>query len=246
MTQPTTSNQPHCPNTPAQWATYLHALADPVVGLLDLRTEFKQARAKPLMLIGPLLLRILQSGRIFGREQIHDLTEYTNLTTPPPIRENPKKYPDLYLWWALVDPALDPLQIIDLAGNASLVRQDLFTTIEVWTETELAALHALSHHLAADHHENQELPARLNRAVAWHIENTQPDNATNHPWAVQTFLDAGTPEAQHFAETLINNCRVQNARPDPFSAWILIDAATALNRESAGGSSCAFAERKSD
>ncbi len=219
--------QSHAPQTPQEWATYLRRIADPIIKNLDPHAQFQHAQNKPLMLTYPLLHHIYQTATgLFNAEH---LTEFANPTTPAPITANPQKDPDHYLWWALLDPTLDPLKIIDLNSTESLIPQESCTTIEVWTETELAALHAFSHHvLAATHSQSQALATRLNHALHWHIENTQPDNATNHPWAVQAFLSANTLEAQHFAETLINNCQVQNAYPDPLSAWILIDAATAL------------------
>jgi hypothetical protein len=102
--------------------------------------------------------------------------------------------------------------------------------IEVWSEAELSALHALSHLALAD----ATLLPRLNSAASWLIENVQPDNATNRPWAIHVFLDRwiskGDMEANMYAQTLLHNCRVSMGRPDRFSACILWDAATWLSR----------------
>ena len=66
----------------------------------------------------------------------------------------------------------------------------------------------------------------------WHLDNTQPDNATNRPWAVQVFLDLAreddNPDARLYAETLLHNATAANGVPEPFSAAILLDAARAL------------------
>ena len=68
--------------------------------------------------------------------------------------------------------------------------------------------------------------ARIDDVRRWHLEHTQPDNATNRPWALHVFLTMGTPEAVHYAETLLHNAMVGG--PDPLSARILVDAAREL------------------
>jgi len=113
--------------------------------------------------------------------------------------------------------------------------------IELWTERELSALHALW-----DLGVIAENPAWRGRAIdaaRWHIRNTQPDNATNHPWAIHVFLDLwsrekGTDsgaEARLYADTLLHNCRAMSAAPTPLSALILLDAADGLDRGIASG-----------
>ena len=49
--------------------------------------------------------------------------------------------------------------------------------IEVWSEVELSSLHALGW-LGRD---DSTLRPILRQVADWHIENLQPDNATNHP-----------------------------------------------------------------
>ena len=73
---------------------------------------------------------------------------------------------------------------------------------------------------------------RVRLAVIWHLEHIQPDNATNHPWAVHLFAAAGcevgaphASEADLFAQTLAHNALVSMGRPDRISAHILADAA---------------------
>lgn len=144
------------------------------------------------------------------------------------------------LWWACVDatrrvaPILDSLDsqrqaLGDTAG--SLIPQGLHRSIEVWTDTELSALHAL-YWLGRRRGEPQWQRQALD-AARWHIEHTQPDNATNRPWAVHVFailnVQHGSSEARLFAEALIHNCQVQLGRPDALSALILNDAADALD-----------------
>jgi len=107
-------------------------------------------------------------------------------------------------------------------------------TIEVWTETDLCALHALG--WLAQLHTNtptrSTLRNRVTLAVLWYLEHIQPDNATNHPWAVHLFAaESCRPTAPHaaeadlFAQTLLHNAIVTMGRPDRISAHILADAA---------------------
>lgn len=119
-----------------------------------------------------------------------------------------------------------------------LLSPDGYLAIEVWAECELSAVHAL-HRLIRQRH--AALPhgaaARLDRAVRWHLEHTQPDNSTNRPWAIHVFLlaahgrgampfDGG--DAALYAETLLHNMSASDARNEPLSRWILADAAREL------------------
>lgn len=102
-------------------------------------------------------------------------------------------------------------------------------SIEVWTEAELSALQALRWLAMRG---SGELRTLVARACAWHLEHLQPDNATNHPWAVAVFVEHWALEtdasARVHAETLVHNCLVQSGRPDRFSAWVLADSAQQL------------------
>ena len=81
-----------------------------------------------------------------------------------------------------------------------LLQQHEAEAIEVWTDAELSALHAAW--FVAKSPAQKE---RIHRAVVWHLEHLQPDNATNRPWAIHVFYLHGTPEAEHHAATLIHN-----------------------------------------
>ncbi len=150
------------------------------------------------------------------------------------LRPNPGTTPsalDDTLWAAVAthfEPCL-PETLSSLQGDepAPLIQLSVEETVEVWTEQELSAIHALSRlaHRAPD----QAIQDRLTRACAWHLEHTQPDNATGHPWAVHVFalraIDTGDGGAQLYAETLLHNCQMQEGRADGLSAVILQDAA---------------------
>lgn len=142
---------------------------------------------------------------------------------------------DETLWLAVGadSPAPSAIEsIIDPTGP--LHRQDESVAIELWTERELGAIQALWR--LAVIHGRQLWRWRTLDAARWHLEHTQPDNATNHPWAIPVFLDLWNTDpasetgidARLYAETLLHNCQTQAARPDPLSALILLDAADGL------------------
>jgi hypothetical protein len=129
------------------------------------------------------------------------------------------------------------------AVRAPLLKPDAYLAIEVWAECELSALHAL-HRLVRGGEDARpdpplaaRLAARLEGALLWHLEHTQPDNSTNRPWALHAFLlfaeardpdDAAAHEAALYAETLLHNMVATDARDEPLSRWILADAAREL------------------
>jgi len=114
-----------------------------------------------------------------------------------------------------------------LAPTGPLIDQGSARAIEVWTESELSALHALSWLGVAPG--GEELFGRALTAAAWHVEHTQPDNATQRPWSVQVFAALaardGNADAGVFAETLLHSCQVSMGRADILSRHILSDAA---------------------
>lgn len=200
-----------------RWVEHLRLLAAPVVSGVDLLAQWQAATGHPHSSAAAFLAWRLASRR---RGPQPGLAEAVARERLQPARD------DAALWWGLLDGAAGLIdRWIDLAGSGALFRQDLYQTIEVWTETELSALHALWH---AARRSRPELASRVSSAVSWHLQHTQPDNATNRPWAAHVFLLHGSAESRHFAETLVSNCIVLNGRPDPLSAQILLDAAEAL------------------
>jgi hypothetical protein len=105
--------------------------------------------------------------------------------------------------------------------------------LEVWTECELSALQALVW-IALQRHDDEILTRTLD-AARWHLEHTQPDNATNHPWGIPTFLLLASRqhdiarESELYASTLLHNSLVTSGTPDPLSQRILTDAARQLD-----------------
>ncbi|MDZ4756379.1 MAG: hypothetical protein SGJ11_18040 [Phycisphaerae bacterium] len=123
---------------------------------------------------------------------------------------------------------------LDLAGDGPLWSPDRWAAIEVWTEAELCGLHGLWRlaRTAAGTAANAIGPLlerRIAGALHWHLEHTQPDNATHRPWAVHAFLLSGSAEARFYAETLVHNVQAQ-APDEPTCQWILADSARELQR----------------
>ncbi|MCW5765088.1 MAG: hypothetical protein KIT68_03820 [Phycisphaeraceae bacterium] len=144
-----------------------------------------------------------------------------SIPQPPPDAP-----PDVALWAAI---ALDLPPPIAFDERGPLFAQG-DTALEVYTESLLSAMHAL--HWLARRDRDGRLLARNWLAARWFAEHLQPDNATNHPWAVHVFFAAAwhgvSSACRPLAETLLHNCQVALGRPDRLSAHILADAAEAL------------------
>jgi len=153
---------------------------------------------------------------------------------PAPASRATSPSPDEQLWRLLTqspqDLALQARNIVRATPGALLGSASDFGSIELWTECELSALHALSR--IATRSQDQSLVERVASAARFHLDETQPDNATNRPWSIHVFaliaVDDADPEADLYAQTLLHNCMVQSGRPDPLSALILTDAAECL------------------
>jgi hypothetical protein len=130
------------------------------------------------------------------------------------------------VWRARLEPAIDVDRLFDARADGPLLPRSMHATVEVWTTADLAAMHALSR-LAVDR-ARPDWAARVRSARDWHLEHTQPDNATNRPWALHVYRLADIPECLHYAETLLHNCLAIEGRPDALSALLLLDAAEAL------------------
>lgn len=126
--------------------------------------------------------------------------------------------------WSSVSGMAAPPVAPDSPGGPITGMNDS-AAIEVWTETELACVHA-AWSLGAAWRDSARASA------LWLLEHIQPDNATNHPWAVHVFAamaeETGNPEMDLYAQTLLHNCVVTTGRPDAFSALILLHASRAI------------------
>ncbi len=134
---------------------------------------------------------------------------------------------EVVLWEAVRAGTALAASGLDLLATGPLWRSDGWAAIEVWTDAELCGLHALHRAARLRPAERPAIEGRLAAAIAWHLEHTQPDNATNRPWALHCFLLDGSPEGRIYAETLLHNAEVQGFE-DPAAVWIVGDAAREL------------------
>lgn len=144
----------------------------------------------------------------------------------------PGRSPECLLWSQVARPhearderSIDAVISADPKALAMSLRE---SGIEIWTETELACLHALTW-LGARHE------GRAATAARFLVEELQPDNATNHPWAIHWFAwlesTQGDIDAGLYAQALLHNALTAGGGvPDLFSAIILHDAATWIER----------------
>lgn len=165
-----------------------------------------------------------------------------------PAKPTDPTHLDSLLWRACTDPQIhvdDALDACRHTGRSrvdagSLIPQGLHLAIEAWTETEFSALHALSR--LAVLRQRPDLDERCLRVAEWHLENTQPDNATNRPWSAHVFAALaarGNAEAGLFAQTFMHNARAGATTPDLLAMQILADSSECLveaNAASAGRS----------
>jgi len=140
---------------------------------------------------------------------------------PPGMTDGPRCNDIDSIAWRRWDKAGElPWDTIKPSG--ALLEQGPFRTIEVWTETELAMLHLLER--GFDGPARAQVAARLADCIDWHLEHTQPDNATNRPWALHAFALHGSAESALYAQTLLHNAQAGGAMGDPLVQWILADA----------------------
>ncbi len=168
----------------------------------------------------------------FGQTRLVDeplIAHLLNLCwVPPPHGPNGAAPALEWSWWCAVHNP-DATPAITNGDGPLEAPEAAIAPIETWTERELAALHGAWHVAIARN--DRALLARLHGAAVWHGANTQPDNATNHPWAIHVFIEravTGDADAELLAQTLLHNCHVHLGRPDLRSGLILADAAKAL------------------
>lgn len=150
-------------------------------------------------------------------------------------QDDPTRAKDLRAWRAVLRGD-SPLPLFDPSGP--LVRWTGELSIESWTELEFSCLHALSHAaLAAEPDGAGPHSDRVDEAVAWHVNETQPDNGTNHAWATHAFLArhlaTGDPDPMLYAQTLVHNALVGGGTADRFNAVLMLDSAAWLRTKAA-------------
>lgn len=132
--------------------------------------------------------------------------------------------PDRDLWAAALTGALPDGGLLDPAARGPLWEPGHWSAIEVWTESELCGLHALARLRRTRPDVGPDIARRLRTAILWHVEHTQPDNATHRPWAVHLFLGHPDPEIDLYGQALLHAYEAAG-HEDRDAAWILLDAA---------------------
>ena len=218
-----------------QWAAHLRATAEP--------PGFAPITATESLGTGPLDDPIMRACglRIVPEGQ-------------PGVGDESGQSPEVLLWSMLArhraglaeDPrwhdAIDTIVSRATAtGPGPLLEGSMFIAIEVWTDAELAALHALW--WLGRTLNRHDWTKAVHSARDWHMEHTQPDNATNRPWAVHVFLEPESDEGAHYAQTLVHNALAIAGHPQPLARLLLQDAADALDAMRRGGEVNAEADR---
>lgn len=87
---------------------------------------------------------------------------------------------------------------------------------------ELAILHAASSY--AVQNEDRALASTVARSTRFHLAETQPDHATNQPWALFAFL--WNPDTQPMADEMLHTLkmRTDDAKLSPLTLMLLADA----------------------
>lgn len=151
----------------------------------------------------------------------------------PPSASDVEVSGELALWRLALGAAGEPESILRLQPTESLLSHAPSTSIEVLTEAELAALHALW--TVARLRRREDLVIRCFAAAEWHLHELQPDNATHLPWAIHVFimlaLTRNRADGLLDAETRLHNALTGagGGRPDARSAMILEHAARELD-----------------
>ena len=204
-----------------RWADRLESLAGPVLADMPRAGEAGGAAFARSFRDSAGICRVSDAA-LFGRLLGFD---------PGPIPSHAG--PSDRVWWALFDDGIQWESLVS-TGDGPLLPALREEGIETWTEAELSALHALWH--LARRRDSAEIRERCARAVAWHLAEVQPDNATNRPWAVHAFVLAARrhPDAILHARTLVHNAMVERGRPERFAALLLVDAADALRQTALG------------
>jgi hypothetical protein len=249
------------PESAKTWADRLESLAFSTLGPVDaaeqsadaLAVHFADELGHSRPLDRPLILHALAM-----RNPVAPTPRVPGRSVKAPATRFDESNSDLRLWWALLDHSIDITPALTIAPDDAAVDSPrpaihqppntIRTAIEVWTHTELAGLHALWWH--AHFRNDASLHRRVRSSAAWLLEHIQPDNATNHPWAIHVFLirslelaavaPPAAAEYRLFAETLLHNSLLgpgsqstntparAAGHPDRLGAWVVLDAANAL------------------
>jgi hypothetical protein len=216
---------------------YAHAFDSAAMSTLA-GTPLLSANTTPSELLNFLLSFADERGhrRLVDKPLLAWVTS-TPLSQLSPAALRPADF-DVAAWTALATQAPPPARLLQGPLNQPFVPLEDAAAIEVATELELATLHAMCNHAWSTFHPRElrtQIWQRTLGAAGWLLDNLQPDNATNHPWAAHVFaiisMDDAHPrrlEAALYAQTLLHNSLIPRGVPDRFSAVVLLDAARQL------------------
>jgi len=143
--------------------------------------------------------------------------------------------PDERLWRLLVTDDGNALDVV--AEQGRLFDAGAWSAIEVATEAELCGLQALAHAAIG----SEPVMDRCLSAARWLMDEIQPDNATNRPWACGFFAwlwcERGAAEALHYVEGQLHAAMAGTGTgtAEPRSGLILLDSANWLDRIAQAG-----------
>lgn len=153
----------------------------------------------------------------------------------------PDEYVPLVLWQALglaqqatllsrdidleMTDSLVAAIVANPANGGALHRMAPDESLDGWTYSELVGLHALAR--LALLRRNQAWAKRVEEIALFHLENTQPDNATNQPWGLFAFLWSG--KTRSFADQQLHDVTAHGGGSiTPLAGMLLADAADCL------------------
>jgi hypothetical protein len=136
---------------------------------------------------------------------------------------NPAEIPPAGNWCAEMALSIQP------AGN--FISATPADNAELLWFDELVILHGLT--LLGTFVREEFLDQMIGRAVVFHLNETQPDHATHHPWGLAAFIRH--PEGRPIAESMLHAVQTHFPHgPDVLSRMLLSDALWLLERDSGG------------
>jgi hypothetical protein len=203
-----------------QWASRLEALARPVL------------ESTPLFAGRSMTTQTLAWIEEFADEMGHrraiDRALLARLTGTVPGPKPESNAMDTSLWWGEGDALTGRCD----SSPKPVTPLDPQIGIEIWTEAELASLHAVWNDVVDGTRPSWSGLARS--AVDWHLDELQPDNATGHAFALHGFVicahESGRAEAWLHADMIVHGCMLGRGMPDRFSACLMLDAARGLQK----------------
>ncbi|NJL31739.1 MAG: hypothetical protein HC898_08960 [Phycisphaerales bacterium] len=218
-------------HTNCDWARWLELWQNPAMKVTDELGHSRPVYRDLLLHVG---LMVMQQIPVPLRPSMNN----------PPIP--PSTVPEHLQWWQWLlqlesaklnhDPLMPVASILaqldavlaQPGEDGSLHPMHPDKSLDGWTWRELLGLHALAHVYTL--HPSAHRLDRLREAVAFHMDNTQPDNTTNQPWALPAFVIAGavTLAEQQLHDVMAHASTLPGNRPPVITGLLLADSARLL------------------